>query len=168
MSKVKKHKVDWTIPFVRNPLRQTYRVWEGMLYRCTNENSSRYADYGGRGIKVCDRWAESFDNFVDDVGIRPAGLTLERLDVNGNYEPANVKWATYLEQANNRRIKKYAGLHFFKRRNMWQVSISVFGKNVHLGYAKKKEDALKLRKAGQAVKDAMIKFGVYKNENIDV
>jgi hypothetical protein len=82
--------------------------WEHMRHRCYNPKTKCYHNYGGRGIKVCDRWLHSFSNFVEDMGMRPSGRhTLERIDNDGNYEPSNCKWATYVEQINNRRTNRF-------------------------------------------------------------
>jgi hypothetical protein len=82
----------------------TYRSWISMVNRCTSEKATGYANYGGRGIKVCDRWRD-FRNFLADMGERPSlGHSIDRFpNVDGNYEPGNVRWATRAEQAVNRR-----------------------------------------------------------------
>ena len=80
-----------------------YKSWTGMLDRCNNSSSPRYADYGGRGVHVCAAWTCSFLNFLADMGERPDGKTLDRIDNFQNYTPANCKWSTPTEQARNRR-----------------------------------------------------------------
>jgi hypothetical protein len=83
-----------------------YNSWLSMRRRCLDTSDKLYPYYGGRGIKVCERWIESFENFLDDMGERPPKLTLERKDCNGNYEPNNCHWATRKIQSRNKRSTK--------------------------------------------------------------
>lgn len=86
----------------------TYKSWISAKQRCTNKNDSHFRLYGERGISMCKEWLDSYDNFRKDMGERPSKKhTLDRIDVNGDYEPSNCRWATAKEQGNNRRNNRF-------------------------------------------------------------
>lgn len=93
------------MPAPRHRLSHTrdYYVWQGMKARCNNPKHKSFNDYGARGISVCERWAHSFENFISDMGPRPAGHTIDRTDSCGNYEPSNCMWASRMRQNNRKR-----------------------------------------------------------------
>jgi hypothetical protein len=89
-----------------------YKARHNIISRCHNPNTPRFADYGGRGITVCERWRESFENFLADMGLRPSPRhSIDRIDNGGNYEPGNCRWATRWEQMTNRRNNRLLTCH---------------------------------------------------------
>lgn len=85
---------------------KTYGSWSTMKSRCTNPNFPKYESYGARGIKICDKWM-TFEGFLEDMGERPLGMTIDRLDVNGDYCKENCRWATNSQQARNKTNTRY-------------------------------------------------------------
>lgn len=96
------------IASVKHGLSETteFSTWTDIQTRCYNKNSTAYSSYGGRGIKVCDRWLESFRNFLDDMGKRPQNMSIDRINNDGDYEPSNCRWATVSQQQRNKRNKR--------------------------------------------------------------
>jgi hypothetical protein len=92
---------------IRGSISPEYKSYFAMKNRCYNQNATQYKNWGGRGIKVCDRWLSSFENFLEDMGKKPSAKhSLDRINNNGNYEPNNCRWATNLEQNENKRNNK--------------------------------------------------------------
>jgi hypothetical protein len=115
-------------------------TYNHMLSRCYNPLTRGYKNYGGRGIKVCDEWIgpDGFQNFLDHIGHRPEGdYSLDRINVNKDYEPGNVRWASYAVQARNRRLFEsnksgIAGVWFNDKTKKWLVTITVTYKKIHI------------------------------------
>jgi hypothetical protein len=113
-----------------------YKAWHGIIDRCTNPNTLKYAYYGGRGIRVCERWRD-YENFLTDMGLRPKGKTIDRHpNKDGDYEPGNCRWATQSEQNINqaprvRRQKLPPGV--YRHGDIFKAGIRIAGHNKHLG-----------------------------------
>ncbi|MCK4819018.1 AP2 domain-containing protein [bacterium] len=130
-----------------------YKVWSSMLQRCSNPNNCAYDNYGGRGIFVCQRWLV-FANFFDDMGKRPKGFTIERINNNKGYYKGNCKWATVTEQSHNHRARKsnttgFVGVRWNKKLQKYQAGIGENYKRHHLGTFNRIEDAISARKQAE-------------------
>lgn len=125
----------------------TYRCWQAMKTRCTNPKAQSWQYYGGRGIGICARWLTSFDNFLQDMGEKPEGMSIDRIDNDKSYSKENCRWATTLEQANNVRSNhKITFRGQTKTLSQWSVCLGL--------KATKLRDRLK---AGWSVEDALTK-----------
>lgn len=125
-----------------------YNSWRSMNYRCYKNSHVSYHRYGGRGIRVCDEWHKSFLAFYKDMGRRPEGTTLERINNDGNYEPSNCKWGTREEQSQNRGTRSISGhsyIYFDARNNNWRYSITIDNKRRYKCGYKTKELAILAR-----------------------
>lgn len=147
-------------PIAKRPLEshgkresKEYEAWANMKSRCYNENKRQYKDYGGRGITVCNEWKDSFINFYKDMG-DSNGLTLDRIDVNGNYEPKNCRWVDMSTQARNTRIRStnktgVKGVRWHKHAKKWVSTIGLENIEIHLGVFDCFAKAVKARKEAE-------------------
>lgn len=129
------------------PKHKLYQTWQAMKTRCSNPTAINYRYYGGRGITVCDRWLASFENFVEDMGERPEGHTLDRIDNDGDYTPDNCRWADKKTQMHNRRVPKSdnPAVNIYLQSNKYKVVISTNGKRKHVGVYSTLTDAIYAR-----------------------
>lgn len=138
----------------KNKTSREYEAWSSMIGRCETESDTNYHNYGGRGIRVCTRWRESFENFLADMGERPTTQhSIDRIDVNGNYEPSNCRWVTREEQMRNRRLFKInkTGVNgvYLNKLGKYHAQIYDQGKRKHLGLFDTLEEAAEARKTAE-------------------
>lgn len=117
-----------------------YPTWKQMMARCYNKTNKAYAGYGARGIQVCDRW-HIFANFLEDMGERPEGMTLDRINNSGNYCPDNCRWADKSTQAFNIRNTPDRGVRLTKNKKQWEARCTYKGKYIYIGRFSTKEKA---------------------------
>lgn len=111
-----------------------YRAWNGMIARCTNPKNRAWVAYGQRGVSVCERWRghDGYQNFLDDMGRCPPGMTLDREDTNGKYEPHNCRWATRKTQDRNKRNSLYLSLNGVRRHVIeWAKIVKITARTLH-------------------------------------
>jgi hypothetical protein len=129
-----------------------YKTWKDMKRRCYDINYKKSKNYLGRGIKVCDEWLHDYNAFYKYMGNKPGNkYSIDRIDNNGDYMPGNVRWATYTQQARNKRIQNcngYPGILATKY-NTWLAKICVDYKTICLGTYKDIDDAIKARKEAE-------------------
>lgn len=140
---------EWTGHCSGGKVTPTYEAWRGMKRRCDNPEGKVYDRYGGRGISYNPKW-NSFKNFLDDMGECPSGLSLDRIDNNGNYAKENCRWATASEQNYNQRLRSTntsgrKGVYYWKAGNKWRGQGRKDGKHVLLYSGPSFEDACKAR-----------------------
>ena len=139
-----KHGKRWT---------SEYKTWSCLRDRCRNSKARDYKNYGGRGITVCERW-DSFENFLNDMGLRPEGMSLDRIDNDKGYSKDNCRWADKTTQNRNQRVRKdnkfgCKGVYYCNTYKRFKAVINVNKKRINLGTFKNKEDAIKARKEAE-------------------
>ena len=110
-----------------------YDTWNAMKQRCYNPNNNDFHNYGGRGITVCQRWLDDFWNFVEDMGDRPDGHSIDRIENDQGYSPDNCKWSTSTEQVLNRTFRSAKGYSWDKNSKKWMAQYRRGDRRVYIG-----------------------------------
>lgn len=131
-----------------------YNAWTAAKQRCYYIKHDYYSEYGGRGITMCDDWKNSFENFYRDMGDCPEGMSIERIDTNGHYEPKNCKWDSASNQIFNTRMRPNnksgkSGVYWHKITMKWAAAIRSNGRSIHLGVFENLEDAVSARRVAE-------------------
>ena len=145
-----------------NSSNKTYQAWISMKGRCNTETNNKYEYYGARGIKVCEEWYD-FSIFLRDMGEAPTNKhSLDRINVDGNYEPSNCRWAVHTRQVVNRRMQKsnksgVEGIQWSKANKNYIARIAILGKRISLGSYKTIEEATEARRKGEELRESILK-----------
>ena len=128
-----------------------YNTYQGIRKRCLQKGDKDYHRYGGRGVKICERWSgvDGFFNFIEDMGERPVAYTLDRINSDGDYSPENCRWADINTQGLNKRNVKYRGVIFYKSLNKYRARLSVNKIAYELGLFTDLEEAIEARKQAE-------------------
>ena len=139
-------------------LSSEYHSWDAMIQRCTNPNNPGFEKYGGLGIAVCDRWKNSFINFITDMGLKPAvGYSIDRIDGSKGYSPENCRWADWHTQSVNTKLQArnstgYKGVYLRPDTNKYSVKITHYGKVIYIGTSYETlEEALSARLMAESI-----------------
>lgn len=151
---------------------QVYNIWTLMVQRCTNEKCNGYENYGGRGVTVCQQWLESFEKFYEDMGDKPDGYSLDRIDNEKGYSKNNCKWSTRHEQSiNTRKYKSNSsgrtGVYLNKSNGMWFSQIQSHGVSYRSKDFPKFEDAVAARELLELTHHGRIRSSDYEKERVN-
>ena len=138
-----KYGINYSIPYSENLLYKTKKCYENMMTRCRSLREETRKYYKDRGVDVCQRWKESFDNFLEDMGLCEPNTSLDRIDNWGDYEKDNCRWASIEVQNFNRDYGEDRGVYFHKKNKKWLARVAFGGTRWYLGYFEDKEDAKK-------------------------
>lgn len=141
-----------------------YKLWSGMIQRCTNKNHSKYYLYGGNNVSICDRWLK-FENFYEDMGDRPDGKSLNRINGAKIYSKETCEWASYSTQSFDQRLRKdnssgVTGVYWNKRQQKWTAAIYFKNKRISLGSFTIKSEAVHARKQAELKYYGFLKEGI--------
>ena len=162
MGRRNKYGIDYSIPYSENVLRKTKQCYDNMLTRCKSTKDEVKKYYMDRGVDVCSRWKESFDNFLEDMGLCQPDTSLDRIDNWGDYEKANCRWASIEVQNFNRDWGEDKGVSFQQSANKWRSDIAFGGNRWYLGVFAEKEDAKKAYESHARIIKDLIDTGYLK------